>query len=74
MNNKKYLEAMQRLNELKTEVPDDCVQVVRCKDCKHYMADTGLSPDFIAYYCSQHNYDYSVDDNDFCSYGERKAD
>lgn len=45
----------------------DFVEVVRCKDCKHYVAE----------YCtrdikSRTNMFYMVE-NDFCSYGERRA-
>ena len=48
------------------------VEVVRCKDCKHYIPDTSISPDFIGHYCEYHGNDYSFLPNDFCSYGERK--
>ena len=39
----------------------DVVEVVRCKDCKHYAGD-GM-------YCAE---DRIVHDDDYCSYGERK--
>lgn len=50
----------------------DAVEVVRCKDCKHY--NTTMNE------CESLNFWYSedgclpVEDDDFCSYGERKDD
>ena len=42
------------------------VEVVRCKDCKHrYTASSGVI------FCQQH-LTMSANDDDFCSYGERK--
>lgn len=40
----------------------DAVEVVRCKDCFHYWDGV----------CKAHNDVIYVDDNDFCSMGERK--
>jgi hypothetical protein len=46
----------------------DAVEVVRCKDCKHrYTASSGVI------FCTQH-LTMSANDNDFCSYGERRTD
>lgn len=49
-------------------MPKDMVAVVRCKDCKHYH-------DFETHFDCNHvcGMDY-VQPNDFCSYGERRAD
>ena len=45
---------------------NDVVEVVRCKDCKHrYTASSGVI------FCTQH-ITVSAEDNDFCSYGERR--
>ena len=46
----------------------DAVEVVRCKDCKHYH-------DFDSHFDCKHGFgmDY-VKPTDFCSYGERRAD
>lgn len=50
----------------------DVVEVVRCKDCKHFLNDTD--------YCQEHNKGYCEWDNTiksrkhFCSYGTRKTD
>lgn len=42
----------------------DAVEVVRCKDCKHYGAtDCQIQESF-----------YGIKDFDFCSYGERRED
>ena len=47
----------------------DFVEVVRCKDCKHYLLPQG--------FCNHDRHEYQTmavpqEDNDFCSYGERK--
>lgn len=42
----------------------DAVEVVRCKNCKHFTKEEGLSGGM----CDEHN--VWIDDNDFCSYGE----
>ena len=60
---------------------DEFVQVVRCKDCKHYHKDTG--------WCDEHSHFVNLDgeachpwesaewkmfdEDDFCSNGERRA-
>ena len=47
----------------------DAVEVVRCKDCKHYLLPQG--------FCKHDRHDYQTmsvvqEDDDFCSYGERR--
>ena len=47
----------------------DFVEVVRCKDCRHYEADIiceGVG------YCNEHQ--KGMRENNFCSYGERWKD
>ena len=44
----------------------DAVEVVRCKDCKHY-ADYGRVRD-----CQKYEGMNFPNEDDFCSYGERK--
>ena len=60
----------------------DAVEVVRCKDCKHWHEETG--------WCNHHSYFVEEDgepchpwesnnwkmlnEDDFCSYGERRTD
>ena len=57
----------------------DVVKVVRCKDCKHFTTDCGVT------YCDYHtshacDYDGYCDgvcdvcEDDFCSYGERREE
>ena len=45
----------------------DAVEVVRCKDCIHYEPCEGGKD-----YCCWHR--SAIVENDFCSYGERRAD
>ena len=46
----------------------EAMEVVRCKDCKHrYTAASGVI------FCTQH-LTMSANDEDFCSYGERRED
>lgn len=52
----------------------DAVEVVRCKDCVNYEERFGGCG-----YCYHWDYEQGespnrVDEDDFCSYGERKAD
>ena len=47
----------------------DAVEVVRCKNCKHYLLPQG--------FCSHDRHEYQTqavwqEDDDFCSYGERR--
>ena len=60
----------------------DAVEVVRCRDCKHWHEETG--------WCNQHSHFVDIEggachpwessewkmfvENDFCSYGERRND
>lgn len=46
----------------------DVVEVVRCKDCKHFMTDT-----FKRTMCNRTFTMFEMNENDFCSYGERKG-
>ena len=45
----------------------EIMAVVRCKDCKHYIVE-GITTQYG--WC--HEYKHSVDEDDYCSYGERK--
>ena len=51
----------------------DAVEVVRCKDCKHYLI---VDETFCMrrYMCTVNHFSYLENDGDnhFCSYGERK--
>lgn len=49
----------------------DVAEVVRCKDCRfcHYNAESGL------YHCRRRGYfSEEVQEDDFCSYGERSEE
>ena len=47
----------------------DAVEVVRCKDCKHYVKALD-DENIIGNVCDIDGFGWA--DNDFCSYGERK--
>ena len=54
------------LDEIADEINEaDAVEVVRCKDCKHWAM--GYCNNF-AYY----DYEPMTNEDDFCSYGERR--
>lgn len=58
------------------EVLEDCptvdaVEVVRCKDCKHYERGRCEGNHDI---CTEEEYWFYVKPDDFCSCGERRAD
>lgn len=65
---RRTIRLIKRIENAKTV---DAVEVVRCKNCRHYHADT-LSCDFTPYgkYYERPNW-Y---EDDFCSYGERKTE
>ena len=50
--------------------PVDCVVVVRCKDCKYRFINNGYDKPG----CPIRDNHIWMDDDDFCSYGERRAD
>lgn len=52
-------------------VPNDYVQIVRCKDCKHmkYAIDKAKNG-----MCGVHSALIIMNGNDYCSYGERKEE
>ena len=55
--------------------PLDAVEVVRCKDCKHYKEfRTKRNKQIMRLCCrmGKNDMEYSVKPDDFCSYGERK--
>lgn len=56
------------IRALEKQLRGELAEVVRCKNCKKYDTKTGV--------CYEHKiYDYEADwfeDNDYCSYGERK--
>jgi hypothetical protein len=67
-------ETMQELkNDCRHCIPTaDVVEVVRCKDCKHYKPQTGAQNwNSKVKYCCRCTV-VKVKETDFCSFGERK--
>ena len=46
----------------------DAVEVVRCKDCEHFVITTRTKSKFCNVWCTFQN----MSEDNFCSYGERK--
>jgi hypothetical protein len=60
------------LKELLEDVPTvDAVEVVRCKDCKHYHEETGFCEEHSCFCKEDMEWNMFAED-DFCSYGERR--
>lgn len=71
---KEYLHKSHITHQIDIAPTVDAVEVVRCKDCRSFERKcAGLG------YCYTWDYDEGlfpneVEDNDFCSYGERRTD
>ena len=70
---------MKSLDELIARINNapavDSVEVVRCKDCKHYDNSEGIQWCHLNSKFYTGGFDWhSFPENGFCSYGERKAD
>ena len=50
-------------------ISEDCVEVIRCRDCKHCVEDIICEG---VVYCNEHH--KGMRDNNFCSSGERRKD
>jgi hypothetical protein len=52
----------------------DVVEVVRCKDCKHWQYIIGEKTEYYEcrIFCGAYERGYTTVANDFCSYGERR--
>ena len=63
-----------RILEVLQEAPTlDVVEVIRCKDCKHYKPRNYQSSRWSSKKpCCTRSACISVNENDFCSFGERK--
>ena len=62
----------QRVKTLLLRQPTaDVAEVVRCKDCKHSCKD-GTGRTCEGYWYELSEFAVSVEDDDFCSYGEQK--
>lgn len=83
-NSRRNAETVKRCIEVDDSVPNvatavDFVEVVRCKDCKHWVKD-GYDPiicrDFGSCTCEYWEHPseyYETNGNDYCSYGEREV-
>lgn len=58
------------IKALKEAPTADVVEVVRCKDCRHFREHRYIPTGVPNFYCNWH--EISVEKHDFCSYGERK--
>ena len=66
-------EVKQNLADMICEAPTvDAVEVVRCKDCKHYGWESEPCHGRTQRFCRLHKGLVVVDRETFCSYGERK--
>lgn len=54
------------IKELEIMPNEDVVKIVRCKDCKYYSKMYKLCS------CRSDKFNVYLNDNDFCSYGERR--
>lgn len=76
-NSRRNAETVKRCIEVDDSVPNvatavDFVEVVRCKDCKHYGENQKYRTlKFVFSYCCKFHHSITTD-NDYCSYGERK--
>lgn len=61
-------------NEVNKAPTIDAVEVVRCKDCKHYGREQELCHGRVQRFCELHKGLVIVDKHTFCSYGERRDD
>lgn len=67
-------DAKEVLQEAIEKLPSaDAIEVVRCKDCKHYQFADNRAFGFPVKRCEWTGLE-DVDDDDFCSRGERKDD
>lgn len=59
---------------IQTTETEDVVPVVRCKGCKHYRDSTQAKGIKKCAYSSTNETDFLVMPDDFCNYGEMRAD
>lgn len=64
-----YLDAESKYRKMIAD--GELVEVVRCKDCKHYTWADNRAFGFPVKWCEWTGFE-DVDDNDFCSRGERR--
>ena len=61
----------QIVNRLRNDPEAEWVEIIRCKDCKHYQFADNRAFGFPVKRCEWTGFE-DVDDDDFCSRGERK--
>lgn len=77
-NSMRNAKTVKRCIEVDDSVPNaatavDFVEVVRCKDCKHYSYTQSINRYECNIFYGAYNFiGYPTKPNDFCSYGERK--
>lgn len=64
-------DAIEIMTEIHYSEAVDAVPVVRCKDCIHYRLFYRSQPFMYYYQCGREGATRSVDEDDFCKYGER---
>ena len=71
-NNPAYADGWNSAIEIINNAPTiDAVEVVRCKDCKHWLKDVAGCTDFVGR-CAYAN--YMIGATGYCLYGERRKD
>ena len=71
---KAFVRGMELVKKAENKTPTaDVVEVIRCKDCKHFDKNKGhRDTKFSFYFCAKDKFHYNITtENDFCSYGER---
>lgn len=71
-----YTDALDRVDDWMDAQPTvDAVEVVRCKDCKHWQLIHEHIPHMeCQIFCGAYEHGYPTNADDFCSYGERRTD
>lgn len=67
---KRFQEALDMAIEALQDRPKDYVQIVRCKDCKFGVYEKGRG----IYHIRCEILEFLFQDDDFCSYGERREE
>lgn len=65
-----HIETYRRLYEKYVDLKNNAVKVVKCKNCRHRFYDKYND----CYMCEKHEYGESFEDNDYCSYGEKREE
>ena len=61
--------------EINHATKEDVIEVVRCKDCKHWNCASRVTEHMgCDIFCGAYGREYPTLPEDFCSYGERRKD